>query len=204
MQRVIGYVDGFNLYNGLKDKHDRRYMWLDLQQLVQRLLRPHQTLVEVIYFTARVRNRPGGERRQSTYLDALEAHCSKLRVVEGRFQLKHQQCRTCGATWVTYEEKETDVSIATALVEHAALNRYDTALLISADSDLCPAVHAVRRLQPTARIIAAFPPRRRSDDLRAAVDASFTIGNANLRQSQLPTPITSKSGIRLHRPTKWK
>lgn len=35
MATVIAYVDGFNLYHGLHDKYGRRYLWLDLQHLVQ-------------------------------------------------------------------------------------------------------------------------------------------------------------------------
>ena len=54
-----------------------------------------------------------------------------------------------------YEEKETDVSIAAALIEDAMQDRYDTALLISADSDLCPAIVTMKRLCPEKRIIAA-------------------------------------------------
>jgi hypothetical protein len=36
--RVVAYVDGFNLYHGLKAKHGRRYLWLDLEALVTSLL----------------------------------------------------------------------------------------------------------------------------------------------------------------------
>ena len=36
MATVIAYVDGFNLYHGLHDKYHRRYLWLDLERLVQR------------------------------------------------------------------------------------------------------------------------------------------------------------------------
>jgi NYN domain len=162
-----------------------------------------QRVIAYVDGYARVRNRPGSEHRQSSYLDALAEHSSKVTVLEGRFQLKRAQCRLCGATWSSYEEKETDVSIATALVEHAALNRYDTALLLSADSDLCPAVRAAKRLRPAVRVVAAFPPRRRSDDLRAAVDGSFTIGDANIRQSQLPAVIRTSTGRLLRRPAKW-
>jgi hypothetical protein len=32
-QRVIAYIDGFNLYYGLKDKGWRRYYWLNLNSL---------------------------------------------------------------------------------------------------------------------------------------------------------------------------
>jgi hypothetical protein len=36
MTRVVAYVDGFNLYHGLKAGYGRRYHWLDLQALVRR------------------------------------------------------------------------------------------------------------------------------------------------------------------------
>jgi len=47
IERVVAYVDGFNLYFGLKADHGRRYLWLDLQSLVQRLLLANQELREV-------------------------------------------------------------------------------------------------------------------------------------------------------------
>ena len=54
LQRVAAYIDGFNLYYGLRSKGWRRYYWLDLHRLVERLLRPGQQLVAVRYFTTRV------------------------------------------------------------------------------------------------------------------------------------------------------
>jgi hypothetical protein len=89
---------------------------LDLQALAVRLLKPSQHLVEVEYFTARVRNQPESEQRQAAYLDALAAHCPLVKVVQGRFQEKTHECWSCGGRWVSYEEKETDVSIAVQLV----------------------------------------------------------------------------------------
>jgi hypothetical protein len=47
MNRVVAYVDGFNLYFGLKDGYGRRYHRLDLQALVASL--PHPTIEEEIY-----------------------------------------------------------------------------------------------------------------------------------------------------------
>ena len=44
MQRVIAYVDGFNLYYGLRTKKWRWFYWLNLQSMVRHLLKPHQTL----------------------------------------------------------------------------------------------------------------------------------------------------------------
>ncbi|MEN3362171.1 MAG: hypothetical protein V7637_6153 [Mycobacteriales bacterium] len=94
--RVVVYIDGFNLYNGLKDKHGRKYMWLDLQRLAARLLLPEQQLVRVNYFSARIRGAEPSADRQAAYIDALTAHCLLLEVVEGRFQEKRVDCRNCG------------------------------------------------------------------------------------------------------------
>ena len=54
LQRVAAYIDSFNLYYGLRSKGWRRYYWLDLRRLAERLLRPGQQLAAVRYFTTRV------------------------------------------------------------------------------------------------------------------------------------------------------
>lgn len=171
--------------------------------LVGCLLLANQELREVWYFTARVRDNAAAEERQAVYLDALASYCPKVRRVEGRFQERTRSCRECGARWIGYEEKETDVNIAVALVEDAVRDAYDTALLISADSDLRPAIGTVRRLRPDKRIVAVFPPRRNAVGLIAAVDAYIRIGSGKIRNAQLPAKIVTAGGITLERPEHW-
>lgn len=201
--RVAAYVDGFNFYHGLKDKHGRKYLWLDLQALTSSLVLPGQELVAVHYFSARVRGEPSA-RRQADYIDALRAHCTRLTVHEGRFQQKRLECRRCGDVRISYEERETDVSIAVALLEDAVLDRYDTAMLVSADSDLCPAVRSVRRVTPAKRVVAAFPPHRVSGELRRAADGSFTVPDSKIRRNLLPEVVVTSAGIVLARPNHWR
>jgi len=81
--RVIAYVDGFNLYFGLKDKGWQRYYWLNILKLCSNLLVANQILIEVKYFTARISSPPGKVRRQSTYLDALKTLEPALKIIEG-------------------------------------------------------------------------------------------------------------------------
>jgi len=50
-ERVIAYVDGFNLYFGLIEAGLDYCKWLDLNKLANRLLKPNQELVELKYFT---------------------------------------------------------------------------------------------------------------------------------------------------------
>ena len=185
--RLGVYIDGFNLYHGLKAAAGRKFLWLDVEALARTLSRPDQTLEFVKYFTADVRDAPASEARQDIYLRALETR-SKTLIYRGRFQEKNVTCRQCKKSWRTYEEKETDVAIAAALMEDAVTEQWDTALIISGDSDLCPAVRALQRLRPAKRLVAAFPPKRHSDELRRTVYAAFTIGIGEGAPSATPGP----------------
>lgn len=200
-ERVAAYIDGFNLYFGVRER-GRRHLWLDIEGLVRSLLRPHQQLVAVRYFTARVRNDPAAEQRQQTYLNALAAHSSMLDIRMGRFQQKSKTCYSCNASWYEYEEKETDVSLSVTLLEDGVSQLYDTALIISADSDISPAIRALRRLAPGVKVVAALPPNRRSLGLQAICDATIPIGMAKVRQAQLPNIVHAGSHA-LIRPTHW-
>ena len=116
----------------------RRYYWLDLEKLACNLLRPTQSLQIVRYFTASLipdHSDAGKDARQRTYLDALET-LPNLSIQLGYFQPQRSQCPNCGKVRQTYEEKMTDVNISVALLNDAQDNLFDTAMIISADSDL--------------------------------------------------------------------
>ena len=102
------------------------------------------------------------------------------------------------------QEKMTDVNIAVELLEDAFQDRFDTALLISADSDLVPPVLAVKRLFPKKRVVTVFPPGRSSQALKQCSDAFFVLGRAKLAVSQLPETIRKPDGVLLQRPSQWK
>lgn len=198
------YVDGFNLYHGVHDWSGRRLLWLDLVKLAQSL-RPTYKLTSLHYFTAPVLNDPGAASRQGVYQEALRAHNPGLvRITQGRYQAKTYTCRNCGNKHRTYEEKETDVSIAANLVADAARRFFDAALIISADSDLIPAIKAARSLHPQLFIVAAFPPKRNSDEVKRLLPSSFHIGRAKIRDAQLPDIVTAADGRTYQRPAKWR
>lgn len=205
MGRTAVLVDGFNLYHGMKKQRGRRHLWLDHVELASRL-RPRDQIVDVRYFTAPVLDDAGAASRQQTYLEALRAqNPGVLTIVEGRYQRKRMHCRACGSGWISYEEKETDVNIAVALMEIAASAALDTVLVVSADSDLCPAVRSARKVNQRLTIVPAFPPHRRSGELKALLPSAFTISETKLRQSQLPPvvqdPATASKYVR---PTYWQ
>ncbi len=87
MKRVIAYVDGFNLYFGMREKRWRRYYWLNVQVLARKLLKADQQLVFVKYFTSLVSGTPRDphkRKRQGSYLDALGT-LRDFRILRGHY-----------------------------------------------------------------------------------------------------------------------
>ncbi|QWW20036.1 NYN domain-containing protein [Schaalia sp. 19OD2882] len=201
-ERLIAYIDGFNLYHGLHDQAHCKYLWLDVVELVRRM-RPAADLTKVYYFTSSVLDDPPAASRQAHHIDAMKRkHPDVLQVVQGRYQRKTRKCHNCELEYVTYEEKETDVNIAVQLVSDALQGNMDMALIISADSDMAPAIRTVRRLNSTVTLVAAFPPNRHSNELKSLLPSSFSIGENKIRQSQLPDQFTV-DGIQFRRPAEW-
>jgi len=204
-ERVIAYIDGFNLYFGLRARGWRHFYWLNLLDLARNLLRPHQTLIEAKYFTSRIRNDPPKEHRQSTYIDALGTlPPAEFRTFYGKYQSETRTCRRCGARYQTHNEKMTDVNIAVEMMSDAFRDRLDTALLVSADSDLTAPVTTTLRLFPSKRIVAAFPPARSSEDLKRVVSGYFMIGHGVLARSLFPERVARADGFVLTRPASWR
>lgn len=203
MERVIAYIDGFNLYFGLRSSGWQKYYWLDLCTLMVNLLKPDQKLIETKYFTARISKPWDKQKRQSTYLEALET-LGNLKIFYGKYQLNSVLCNNCGLTDSVPNEKMTDVNIAVELLTDAFEDRFDTALLVSADSDLTPPIKRVKQLFPRKRIVMAFPPNRSSKELKKAAHAYFVIGRESLARSLLPKEVKKNDGFLLLCPNSWR
>lgn len=202
-ERVIAYIDGFNLYFGLKDKGWRCYYWLNIYLLCQNLLRPPQHLVLVKYFTSRITSPPDKKKRQSTFLEALKI-VSGIIPDYGIYQTNPVTCEKCGHVNNVPEEKMTDVQISSEMVSDAYLNKYDTALLMTGDRDLVPAIEKVRSEFSKKRVVVAFPPMRTNDDLRGAANAYIHVTEVELKKSLLPPEIPTLGGYVLRCPKEWR
>ncbi|HXB91077.1 MAG TPA: NYN domain-containing protein, partial [Puia sp.] len=90
-ERVIAYVDGFNLYFGMKEGRHNDTLWLNVQLLAKNLLKTNQELALTKYFTSRVRNNSPKEKRQNTYIEAIET-LADCRIYYGHYQSQIEQC----------------------------------------------------------------------------------------------------------------
>jgi uncharacterized LabA/DUF88 family protein len=201
MERVIVYVDGFNMYFGMMEAGFDRLRWLNLEALTKGLLLPNQELVAVKYFTSRVSNNPDKQKRQTTYLEALES--TGVKIYYGNYQSDKIECRRCGNIWADYNEKMTDVNIATQILIDAYQDNYDMAMLISGDSDLVPPIKAVHELFNKKRVFVAFPPKRHNQSVALVSKGSITIGRKKIQDSQFAEEVLKKDGFVLKKPKDW-
>ena len=204
-QKVIVYVDGFNFYFGLKkNPRWKKYYWLDMVKLFESFLRPNQKLVAVKYFSARVSDIEKSRRQNAFFQANLEN--PKFSLILGKYLRKEITCFNCGNVIHTYEEKETDVRIATQIVADAYKGNFDIAIVVSADSDMIPALELA--MEANKRIIVYFPPNQYSTNL-----ATLSITNpiqlkrfeTRFKESLLPDTIhLKKADFDLNIPQKWK
>ena len=191
LRRAAVYIDGYNLYHGIQDKGWRKYLWLDLQSLSEKLL-PHNHRLEIVrYFTARRLN-PNLLKRQNRYLEALETR-RKLTIHYGKFNKRRQ-------------EKMSDVNLAVELTCDAFTGVFDTAIIISGDSDFAEMVRTLRQRFPNKALLIAFPPERDKyvQELKQAASKFFTVSEYQLKTSQLPKTVPRSDGYPLKRPASWR
>lgn len=204
-QRVIVYIDGFNFYYGLKsEKKWKKYYWLDLVSFFEKFMKPDQELIAVKYFSAR-HNDPGKNSRQYAFFQANMEN-PKFQLILGKFLPKNKKCYNCGYIIHSYEEKETDVRIATQIVGDAFKKACDIAIIVSADSDMVPAFELAK--EAGQRVYMYFPPNQYSSNLASLSNGKpvmLSRYETRFKQCLFPDVVTlKKTGYNLTIPAKWK
>ena len=209
MPQAIAYIDGLNLYYGALRRRPA-LKWLNPLAMVEKLL-PQEDIQLVRYFSAltiRTPSDPDAPARQAVYLRALRTIPS-LTIHEGRMAVRTKTCVVLPkstppqiATLEVFEEKRTDVNIASHLLLDAFEGRYDTAIVVSNDSDLATPIEMVASTL-NKRVITVNPDsdQKLSRELSAAATRSLrTINPTVLRDCQFPDEMTDLQGtIRRHR-----
>jgi uncharacterized LabA/DUF88 family protein len=205
MNRVIFLIDGFNFYHSLiSEGRFHKYKWIDYSELVKFFVTSKDQIVDIMYFTSYAFWDQEKKKRHKILIDALRL--KGVKIVFGKFKMRDKECRICKSTYRIPEEKQTDINIAVKLLESAINDEFDTAILVTADSDLVPAVDALKRIFPAKRIGLLIPIGRSSIELENICDFKARVKEKHLKSSQLPDTIVldSKKGIVLKKPLSWK
>jgi uncharacterized LabA/DUF88 family protein len=214
------YIDGFNLYKGALEGTPHK--WLDLAAWADRLLPGHE-VTRVVYCTASVaspEDDPTMHLRQHVYWRALRTR-PRIAIRKGQFKVNPTRmlrlpqdgcaccsaeppgCKCCRAKTVPVlkrEEKGSDVQLAVELVHDGLLGMFDTALVVSGDADLQPAIDIVRGLGGV-RVIVADPRNRKHPPLVG--DERRILRTAAFAECQLPSPVSLPGGSPVYRPESW-
>ncbi len=170
MKRVNFYFDGFNFYNGLKDKvelvpHWKNYYWLDLVKFCNEFLSVEHTLNKVKYFTAPPSDNDKRSRQSAFFSANKLLNPDIIEIINGKYQNKDIKCKKCNNIFTGQEEKRTDVNIAVSMLMDCVLDNADILILISADSDQIPTIQTIKANFPLKKVKVYFPPERSSTDI---------------------------------------
>jgi uncharacterized LabA/DUF88 family protein len=216
--KVNVYVDGFNLYHrALKQPRapdGSTFKWLDLEKLAAHVLsNPKYTINRIRYFTAKVRAMPNDQQapvRQQMYLRAL-ATLPCVTVHFGYFQRAQKKMplvrpladgTTMAKVW-KFEEKGSDVNLATYLLLDAFQNEYDGAAVITNDSDLVEPIRIVRdTLGKRVEVLDPCGDSRTSAELTNVATFYKPIRQGAISASLFPDTLTDAHGT-FRKPATW-
>jgi len=137
-ERVMIFIDGSNLYHGLKSLGIKRINFEELASL----LTGDRELKKVFYYTAKMDENFDKNRfnKHQNFLRNLSL-IPKFKIVFCTFKkITEKDGR------IKYEVKGDDVKLANDMLVGAYENLYDVAVLVSGDEDFKPVVRTVRRL----------------------------------------------------------
>jgi uncharacterized LabA/DUF88 family protein len=221
-KKVIYYIDGFNFYYGLKtaaeiiDKkplsnHWKKFYWIDFVKFCSSFLNEGEQLLYVRYFTARPMN-VGKRERQNTLMKVNKSlNNDLLKIIYGKYSDKEIICNaSCKEKFLMPEEKQTDVNIASSMLEDYFTGICDKTVLISADSDLLPPLKVIhqmnKRVDGKHEIEVLFPPGRFSSDLYNCSFLKLKLlksYRSYFNKALLPASVRLRDGI-LEIPPQWK
>lgn len=199
MTRVSFFIDGFNLYHSLKD-FAKDCRWLNLKSLCESYLKPDEQLGDIYYFTAVATWNLEKSNKHKLYIKRLALE--GVQTIYGKFKKVSRHCNNCNKEYDTHEEKRTDVNIALRLFSDAVQDKFDTAILVSADSDLIPPIQAISSLFPEKRVGIVIPLGRRAKELKQVADFSFKMERKRLESNLLPKDY-NLNGVNITAPDKW-
>ena len=214
MIRTSFLIDGFNLYHSVKTASRDLGLsgggtrWLNIGSMCQSYLYLIDTtarLSEIYYFSALAKHlearKPDVTVRHKTYIRCLED--SGVNVELHRFKKSLTVCKKCNQTFNRQEEKETDVAMATRMLELLFLDRCDTIVLVTGDTDIVPAVKCAQNIFPNKEIVFLMPYKRHNKELANLVSRHFDISAKNYTNHQFPDPFITKKKKLIYKPSSW-
>lgn len=192
--RVAAYIDGFNLYHAIDELHEPLLKWCDLYALMQSYVHGPDELSHVAFYSAYNSWDAPKRQRHANYVAALRA--TGVEIELSSFKKSYRRCVEQKRSCKFYEEKRTDVALATTMLSDCYERGIERLILVSADSDQIPAVERIRHRFPENKVHLLAPPNRLSK-ARELSQACNTFGEmtvGKLRDHVLPHEVRTAAG----------
>lgn len=190
--RAAFYIDGFNLYHPIKEMGTPHLKWLNLWRLGEIICEPHgATLETVVFCTAVPGHLPDVRDRHNTFNAAQRAH--GVKIVPGHHV--HD-----GEKW---NEKQSDINVALHLMLDAVDDKYDLAILLSADSDQAATAKMFCERFPNKKLLGVAPPNKVvPTKVQPHCFQHFSLSIATLERCVMPETIGGLKGL-IRRPNQY-
>ena len=164
--KVALFFDGKNFYTAFRKYNPNAE--IDYSKLARWLVGDvsgyRGLLVGAYYYTGYTPPGEAGSAEFERFLKMLELHTGYFVKREPRVN-RRARCGKCGHTHTYGTEKRVDTRLVADMIQLAAVNAYDTAVLLSGDQDFVPAVEAANALGKRV-YVAAWPDSGVSPELR--------------------------------------
>ena len=194
VKRVAVFVDGNNLFHSVYDLKWFDVLWTDLKALGALIANQVSGESKVDYvklFTARPFDIEGAKIKPALWVaftDANRAHGDVEKVL-GRFERDK--------TGLHPKEKESDANLAAHLCIDAAQNRFDIAVVITADTDFVGTFRYLTERIPDVQLVLGLPPNpgntRHSPKLVRRANRHVRISRGLLRRCLLPDLVVDEA-----------
>lgn len=171
-----------NVFHALKDSFGDISGKIDPQKLSASFLKKSEILSQVHYFTANPTQKAPSLERYISHLKSIQSNSFLLHF--GEFRNRNRKCTECHKTFATVEEKETDVNIAVKLLDLAINDEFDTAFIISGDSDLASAIKMTKKNFPEKKVGVVIPYGRKAKILKQHADFAMKMKAIHVETSQ--------------------
>ena len=177
------------------------YRWLNLVELSKRLINPKTEKIQTVYyFSALATWIPESAKKHLSYIHALRT--ISVKDILGKFTIRERKCPLCTRCYQSHEEKKTDINIAITLLTDGIADKFDTALILSGDSDLAPVITKLKELCPGKKIGIIVPQNQSAMNLKQNADFFKKIQDRDLKKSLLPEQVIYKGNI-ITAPAGW-
>jgi hypothetical protein len=218
MTQTIVYIDALNLYYRALKRTSHK--WLNLEALVHASLPSTCKIIGINYYTADVSGRVDSQapNRQHAYLRALKS-LPLVSIYKGNFSTNQiwaglvqppdfrppfivptGAVPNVAFVWKT-EEKGSDVNLGAHLVRDAFQKRFETAAVLTDDTDLTEPIRIVAQ-ELRMPVVLLTPTNRPGKSLTIhCVDVRHIA--PYLGPSQFPNPVVLPNGKRVAKPSSW-